>query len=63
MQFYREAVIAREPSITAILERIAEARHALDRLILEDHDDSLDLRVHHSARLLNDAAAVLGDGR
>ena len=62
MQFYRDAAIGKKPSITTVLERIAEARLALDRLILEDHNDGLELRIHHGARLLSDAAAVLGDG-
>jgi len=61
MQFYRDAAVGSKPSIATVLERVAEARQALDRLILEDHNDSLDLRIYHGAQLLDDAAAVLGD--
>lgn len=61
-QFYRDASASGKPSLVTVLEHLAAARKELDRLILDDHHDSLDLRIYHGAQLLDDAATVLGGG-
>ena len=62
MQFYHDAAPDSEPSLVTVLEHLAAARKELDRMILEDHNDSLDLRIYHGAQLLDDATTVLGGG-
>ncbi|MFT3789625.1 MAG: hypothetical protein QM741_00815 [Rudaea sp.] len=42
------------------LEYLAAARAEVDKLILADDDDTLDMRVYHGAKLLDDAATLLG---
>jgi len=46
--------------LTRVLRHLAAARTELDRLILADVGDTLDMRVHHGAALLGDAMTLLG---